>query len=89
MPCNRYCKYNTTLLNPKPYTLYMLPNRRNKSKKTRIRFKSPRPLGFVHQELGTATPQSVESLAACGARGVFQQNMWRDVRGKAVRGKNH
>ena len=31
------------------------------------------------QELGPATPASVARMAACGAGGAFQGNIWRDM----------
>ena len=36
-----------------------------------------------HQEMGSATPHGVEQLAACGGRGAYKANMWRDLRSGA------
>ena len=33
--------------------------------------------------MGAATPRGVEQLAACGGRGVYKGNMWRDLRSRA------
>ena len=35
------------------------------------------------QEMGSATPLGVEQLAACGGRGAYKGNVWRDLRSGA------
>ena len=35
------------------------------------------------EEMGSATPYGVEQLAACGGRGAYKGNMWRDLRSGA------